>query len=525
MTETQQSETAAAAISADFARLRENPWNKARALDQAFIDSVKEKGILTPILARPVPADDLGRDLEIVCGARRYHASGEAGLFYIPTVVREMDDQEAQLCTLIENTHREDMTPWQEAQLIGDLLNRPDWDIAAAAAATGWSESMIRRRAKLLDLSPSWKKELELGGTGEYHAWTIAHFEYLAIFDEARQESLYKDLEYNGASLTLAQLRQEIADASETLKAAPFDLEDAALVPKAGSCAACPKRTGANMDLFGGGDSKVKDNDKCLDEDCFKKKLKAHTARKEAELREKHPDAIRVTTDFGKPGKDTLRPHEFETVKKGDKGAVKAISVSPSGTVAVSYVKVRKATPEKAAKDQAAEDKRNRLVRIDKLALEKLRAYILDEDRELEYTKDAGRVLNQYCLAMLESPMGGSEAEKRVIAYDTKPFTLDELWVAARQRMVEEIHSVTNWELENSEKRASALVGVKLCAWMVDADFGAMVKEAETDLEQLEQGGAESAPTSKASNPDDEEEEPFDGARPDDDGGTEMDDE
>ena len=81
MTETQQSETTAAAISADFARLRENPWNKARPLDQAFIDSVKEKGILTPILARPVAADDLGRDLEIVCGARRYRASGEAGCF------------------------------------------------------------------------------------------------------------------------------------------------------------------------------------------------------------------------------------------------------------------------------------------------------------------------------------------------------------------------------------------------------------------------------------------------------------
>ncbi|NET39037.1 MAG: ParB/RepB/Spo0J family partition protein [Cyanothece sp. SIO1E1] len=85
---------------------------------QQLVQSVKEHGVLEPILVRPVP----GGNYQLVAGERRYRAAREAGLRDIPLVVRELDDDEALQLNLIENLQREDLNPIEETEGILQLL-------------------------------------------------------------------------------------------------------------------------------------------------------------------------------------------------------------------------------------------------------------------------------------------------------------------------------------------------------------------------------------------------------------------
>jgi ParB family chromosome partitioning protein len=74
---------------------------------QKVVDSVKEFGILTPLIARPDPYGGY----EIISGHRRLHASELAGLESVPVIVREMDDDEAIICMVDANLQRENILP------------------------------------------------------------------------------------------------------------------------------------------------------------------------------------------------------------------------------------------------------------------------------------------------------------------------------------------------------------------------------------------------------------------------------
>jgi len=84
---------------------------------QQLIASVKEHGILEPILVRPI-----GSNFELIAGERRYRAAQEAGLKKIPAVIRELDDKQALQISLIENLQREDLNPVEETEAILELL-------------------------------------------------------------------------------------------------------------------------------------------------------------------------------------------------------------------------------------------------------------------------------------------------------------------------------------------------------------------------------------------------------------------
>jgi len=82
-----------------------------------LIQSVREYGILEPLLVRP-----LNGAYELVAGERRYRAAEEAGLQDVPVVIKELDDQQALQVSLIENLQREDLNPVEETEAILDLL-------------------------------------------------------------------------------------------------------------------------------------------------------------------------------------------------------------------------------------------------------------------------------------------------------------------------------------------------------------------------------------------------------------------
>nr|WP_199306910.1 ParB/RepB/Spo0J family partition protein [Pseudanabaena sp. FACHB-2040] len=83
-----------------------------------LVQSVKEHGILEPLLVRPA-ADN---EYELVAGERRLRAAREAGLEEVPIIVREFDDQQALQVALIENLQREDLNPVEETEAVVDLL-------------------------------------------------------------------------------------------------------------------------------------------------------------------------------------------------------------------------------------------------------------------------------------------------------------------------------------------------------------------------------------------------------------------
>jgi ParB/RepB/Spo0J family partition protein len=453
-------------------RLRANPWNKARPIDAEFTASIQDRGVLSPLRVREVEADFKGRDLEIICGERRWRAAMEAGFEHVPAVILESTDEEAQKDTLVENTHRVGFSPWQEAELVGDLLGK-DMDPEAIAAATGWSVATVRRRAKLLQVSPAWREVLEMGG---FPSWTIQHFEVLASFDERFQENLWKRIQYRASGMTVADLKEEISGESQALKNAPWDLEDVALMPRAGACVGCEKRSDAQADLFGDASGAS-----CLDGSCFASKLKAFGKRKEAELLEKHPEAVKVTDSYSGGAKDLLRPGSYTEAKKSDKGAVPAIVHGGNGKVTLAYVKVKKEAKAPTEKDLAKEAARKKEARITALAIEKLIAIVQDPDAK--FHDDARDVLVQFCLVY-----GGTldieedDRPMRVRAFAKKPATVAELWEAALPELDRQLNRA-KWALENGWRDGDENPTVAMVAWLVEADFAELLAEAKAELE------------------------------------------
>lgn len=110
-------------IRVETEKLQPNPDQARRYFDPERFEklkaSIRDKGILTPLLVRPLPQE--GR-FEIVAGERRYRAATELGLVSIPVVPRELDDSEAAQLSLIENLQRADLNPVEETKGVIQLL-------------------------------------------------------------------------------------------------------------------------------------------------------------------------------------------------------------------------------------------------------------------------------------------------------------------------------------------------------------------------------------------------------------------
>lgn len=145
--------------------LRPNPEQPrkrfAKRALQALADSLRERGVLQPILVRPTTE---GR-YEIVAGERRWRAATIAGLKTIPAFVRaDTDDAAALELALIENAAREDLTPVEEARTLSTLINDLGLTQAALAKRVGRSRSDLANTMRLLDLPDA---VLDLIGDGD----------------------------------------------------------------------------------------------------------------------------------------------------------------------------------------------------------------------------------------------------------------------------------------------------------------------------------------------------------------------
>jgi ParB family transcriptional regulator, chromosome partitioning protein len=154
------------------AALRPSPRNPRRAFPDAELDelvaSLRERGIIQPIVARPVQgAADV---FEIIAGERRWRAAQRAGLHEVPVVIIEANDAEALQLAIIENVQRADLNPLEEAEgyraLIEEFGNSQD----EIAKIVGKSRSHVANTLRLLKLPETIKAYIHAGKLFAGHA-------------------------------------------------------------------------------------------------------------------------------------------------------------------------------------------------------------------------------------------------------------------------------------------------------------------------------------------------------------------
>ena len=115
-------------------------------------DSVKQRGVIQPLLVRPLGATDGAHRYELIAGERRWRAAREAGLTTIPAIVREANDQEALEIALIENLQREDLNAVEEARAYEQLSTQFKLTQEQIAEKVGRSRAAVANSMRLLGL-------------------------------------------------------------------------------------------------------------------------------------------------------------------------------------------------------------------------------------------------------------------------------------------------------------------------------------------------------------------------------------
>jgi ParB family chromosome partitioning protein len=274
-------------------------------------ESIRTQGVLSPLLVRPLTENGF----EIIAGARRYRAAQMAEQGTVPVRVVHLSDAEALTAQLVENLIRAEIHPMEEAQGFRALLDleEPKYTIEQIAAKVGKTPSFVAQRLKLVDLVPTAVEAFYADAIGVGHALLLARLP--ADQQEIALKACFKEI-YNGGEkptrilLPVRNLQFWIdSNILLVLKDAPFNKRDAQLVPSAGSCANCPKRTGGNKLLF----TDFGKQDACTDPTCYQAKIKAHVAQTIAAK----PELVQVSTAYGgqKEGSPILPRNKYTAIR------------------------------------------------------------------------------------------------------------------------------------------------------------------------------------------------------------------
>jgi ParB family transcriptional regulator, chromosome partitioning protein len=121
----------------------------AREALEELVDSIRQRGIIQPLIVRPV-----NRQYELIAGERRWRAAKEVGLSEAPAIVRQATDLEVLELSLIENLQRADLNPIEEAQAYSRLANEFGTRQEEIAQKVGKSRASVANAMRLLDLDP-----------------------------------------------------------------------------------------------------------------------------------------------------------------------------------------------------------------------------------------------------------------------------------------------------------------------------------------------------------------------------------
>jgi ParB family chromosome partitioning protein len=190
-----------------------NPEQPRRHFPEAEIAeleaSIRDKGVLQPILVRPSPKTP--GEYEIVAGERRWRAAQQAGLKAIPALVRVLDDDKAFEIAIVENVQREDLNAMEEAQAYQTLMRRMAYTQDKAAAAVGKSRSHVANTLRLLQLPDAVQDHVLFGRLTAGHA--------RAILSAAFPEVLAQTIVEKGLSVRDAEALAKRKDGGAAKKA------------------------------------------------------------------------------------------------------------------------------------------------------------------------------------------------------------------------------------------------------------------------------------------------------------------
>ncbi len=152
--------------------LKPNPYQPRYRFDetelQSLVESIKDKGILQPILVRRIEGE--ANTYEIIAGERRWRAAQAAKLHQVPVIIREFNDEDALEIALVENLQRQDLTPIEEAQGYKRLLEEFSLTQDQVSKRVGKSRSHVANMMRLLGLPEEVREMLDDGRLSAGHA-------------------------------------------------------------------------------------------------------------------------------------------------------------------------------------------------------------------------------------------------------------------------------------------------------------------------------------------------------------------
>lgn len=173
-----------------------NPYQPRNRFDEeslaALTASIRELGVLQPILVRQVSDDRYA----IIAGERRWRAAKRAGLQFIPVIVRQVNDELTLQHALVENLHRDDLNPLEEAAAYQQLVEDFELTQEEVAHKVGKSRSAIANLLRLFQLPPQVQRLVAEGRVSAGHAKAL-----LGTPDRAFQESLARRVATDGLSV------------------------------------------------------------------------------------------------------------------------------------------------------------------------------------------------------------------------------------------------------------------------------------------------------------------------------------
>ena len=184
-----------------------NPKQPRRTFDDAALaalaGSLRERGVLQPVLLRPIA----GGTYELVAGERRWRAAQIAGMETIPALVRERDDADALEAALIENMAREDLNPVEEARACAALVEELGLTRETVGLRVGRSRVAVSNLLRLLDLPDDVLDLLERGELSEGHGRAL-----LLAGDHADRRRLARTAVAEGWSVRTLETRARDAN-------------------------------------------------------------------------------------------------------------------------------------------------------------------------------------------------------------------------------------------------------------------------------------------------------------------------
>jgi ParB family transcriptional regulator, chromosome partitioning protein len=172
---------------------------------QALAESVKERGVLQPVLVRPRP----GGTYELVAGERRWRAAQLAGLQTLPALVQKRDDAQSLEVALIENMAREDLNPIEAARAVAGLVEELGLTREEVGRRVGRSRVAISNLLRLLDLPDEALALVEDGSLTEGHGRAL-----LLADDHADRRRLARSAVQGGWSVRVLEQRAREANAA-----------------------------------------------------------------------------------------------------------------------------------------------------------------------------------------------------------------------------------------------------------------------------------------------------------------------